>query len=63
MMHPMRVEMRRISTAGRKRKHDASDESGDAAEPFLPAAVATGLDAAVGEEVVNAGRHSQTLQA
>ena len=55
--------MRRISTAGRKRKHDASDESGDAAEPFLPAAVATGLDAAVGEEVVNAGRHSQTLQA
>ena len=30
---------------------------------FLPAAVATGVDAAVGEGVVNAGRHSQTLQA
>ena len=30
---------------------------------MLPAAVATGVDAAVGEGVVNAGRHSQTLQA
>lgn len=30
---------------------------------LLPAAVATGVDSAVGEAVVNAGRHSQTLQA
>ncbi len=59
----MRMEMRRKGTAGRQRKHDASDESGDVVKSLLPAAVATGVDAAVGEDVVKAGRHSQTLQA
>ncbi len=43
MMHLMRVEMRQKGTAGRQRKHDASDESGDKAETLLPAAVAIGV--------------------
>ena len=63
MIHLMRMEMQQKGTAGRQQKRYASDESADAAEFFLPAAVATGVDAEVGDDVVNAGRHSQTLQA